>query len=159
MEFVKSQYDKYDKLGRLLLVDFLVSHGWIVEAKDKEDYKIDIIAHKDNRTVYFEVEMKNTKFTSAEDFPYSTVSFLERKKKFHKDHYFFYTIISSLTYGALMIRSDKIYNNSYLEVLDINTKERSGKDYFYRVPKDLCTFFSPEKFLINKYRVQDTNII
>jgi len=157
MEFVKSQYDKYDKLGRLLLVDFLVHYGWSIVPKEEEDYKIDIVASKDDRVVHFEVEMKNTKFTCEEDFPYPTVSFLERKKKFHKDHYFFYTIISSITYGALMIRSDKIYSKDYLEVLDINTKERSGTDYFYRVPKNLCTFFSPENFLIHKKYAQDTN--
>ena len=43
MEFVQSQYDKYDQLGRKLLVDFLVHHGWTVEPKEKEDYKIDTV--------------------------------------------------------------------------------------------------------------------
>ena len=150
MEFVQSQYDKYDKLGRALLVDFLVNHGWKVEPKEKEDYKIDIVATKNGNTEYFEVEMKNTSFTCEEDFPFPTVSFLERKKKFHKDHYFFYVIISSKTYGAVMIRSDKIYNANYLDVLDINTSERSGTDYFYRVPKEFCRFISPEEFLAIK---------
>ena len=156
MEFVKSQYDKYDKLGRLLLVDFLVHRGWNVDVKDKEDYKVDILASKDDKVAQFEVEMKRTEFTSAEDFPFSTVSFLGRKKKFHKEHCFYYFIISSITYSAIILRSDKIYNDNYLEVLDIDTKERSGIDYFYRVPKELCTFLSPEEFLINKDRVQDT---
>jgi hypothetical protein len=150
MQFVQNQYDKYDKLGRELLVDFLIYHGWTVEPKEKEDYKVDIIATKEGKTEHFEVEMKNTSFTSEQDFPFSTVSFLERKKKFHKEHYFFYTIISSKTYGALMIRSDKIYNTDYLEVLDINTTERSGTDYFYRVPKEVCRFISPEEFLVIK---------
>jgi hypothetical protein len=150
MEFIQNQYDKYDKLGRKLLVDFLIYHGWTVEPKEKEDYKVDIVATKDGKTEHFEVEMKNTSFTSEQDFPFPTVSFLERKKKFHKEHYFFYTIVSSKTSGALMIRSDKIYNTDYLEVLDIQTEERSGTDYFYRVPKEACRFISPEEFLVNK---------
>ena len=159
MAFVQSEYDKYDKLGRKLLVEFLVNHGWTVTPKEEEDYLIDIVASKDGKIEHFEVEMKKTKFTSEEDFPFPTVSFLERKKKFHKDHYFFYVIISSINYGALIIRSDKIYNKIYSEVLDINTKERSGVDYFYRVPKEFCTFISPEKFLINKEYAQDTDHI
>jgi hypothetical protein len=82
-------------------------------------------------------------------FPYSTVSFLDRKKKFSKDHLFFYIIISSKTYAALIVRSDKIFKKEYLERLYINTRERSGEDYFYRIPRELCRFVPPEQFLIN----------
>ncbi len=149
MKFVKDQYDRYDALGRKLTCSFLESHGYTIEPKEEEDYNIDIVAYKDGKRYFFEVEMKNTAFTDMNSFPYSTVSFLDRKKKFSKDHLFFYIIISSKTYAALIVRSDKIFKKEYLERLYINTRERSGEDYFYRIPKELCRFIPPEQFLIN----------
>lgn len=150
VQFVKDQYDRYDALGRRLTCLFLESHGYTIEPKEKEDYDIDIVAYKGGKRYFFEVEMKRTAFTDRDSFPYSTVSFLERKKKFSKDHLFFYIIISSITYAALIVRSDKIFKKEYLEVLDINTKERSGKDYFYRIPKELCRFVPPNEFKVEK---------
>jgi hypothetical protein len=73
-------------------------------------------------------------------FPFPTVSFLARKKKW-KDIGFWYIIVCKETNYALVANSNDIFKDEYLETLNINTEERQGKDYFYRVPKNKCKFF------------------
>jgi hypothetical protein len=89
----------------------------------------------------FEAEVKTGRsFTTMDTFPFPTVSFLARKKKW-KDIGFWYIIVCKETNYALVANSNDIFKDEYLETLNINTEERQGKDYFYRVPKNKCKFF------------------
>jgi hypothetical protein len=139
-KFVKKSYKRNDKLGRDILIEYLIKIGHIILLND-ENYKHDIITMKDNIKYYFEVEMKhNYPFTCVNDFIFDTVSYLGRKKKLHDEHHFKYIIICAETKYAVCCNSRDIYKEKYLEEKNIDSYERQGLDYFYRVPKELCYF-------------------
>lgn len=141
MKFVPECYESSDKLGKDILRNFLLKRGWTI-LKDTEDGNHDIVAEKDGVTSYFEVELKNKyKFTDKESFKFTTVSFLGRKRRLHLKHPFNYVIICSETGYAITLHSNEIFCEEYVEKLKINTERRKGEDTFFRVPKDLCTFF------------------
>lgn len=142
MKFVEKSYKLNDAWGRAKIVSFLRAKGLTVKDKEKEDYGVDIEAiDKYGNTTYFEVEVKtNYPFTCEKDYPFKTVSFLARKKKWAAKG-FWYIIICRETEHFLICHSDKIFRYEYREKLFINTSDRSGMDYFYRVPKNKCKFF------------------
>ena|SRR5690606_8187821 len=141
MKFVQECYDRSDKLGRDLLEKYLKTNGWEI-ISNEENFLHDIIAEKDGKIQYFEVELKDKyEFTTRQSFKFPTVSFLARKKKLHQDNPFHYVIICSKTGWALTIHSSKLFKEKYRQKLYINTSNRKGDDFFYRVPKEKCKFF------------------
>ena len=150
MPFIQESYDTYNQKGIKLLSDYLVSRGFELIAKEKEDYNIDIIAYKNGKKYLFEAEMKKDRsITTPEDF-YDTVSFLSRKKKFAEQNEFIYFIISNINGGAIGAISDIIFKEEHKIQKHISKDGRKGYEDFYQVPRELCRFFSPEEFLINK---------
>lgn len=144
MKFVQESYDDNDALAKELLINFLVGRGHTIISQE-EDYGIDIATEKDNQLWWFEAEMKNGRpWTVKEDFPFDTVSFLGRKKKW--DNYFYF-IICKETGAALYCHSNDIYKEEYKVNLFINTSQRKGTDLFYRVPKEECIFVPPNIFI------------
>jgi hypothetical protein len=143
-KFVQASYDRNDEWGKEVLVRWLKRHGGrfnIIE-KDKEDYKVDVLAFdtKADKLVGFEVEVKHKyPFTDAESFKFDTVSFLGRKKKYGD---FWYVIVCGETEALLLCHSLEIYKEEYREIKTIATNERNGLDEFYRVPKEKCLFYS-----------------
>lgn len=141
MKFVQECYDRSDKLGREILEKYLINNGWEI-VSNEENFLHDIIAKKDGKIEYFEVELKNKYvFTNRQSFKFPTVSFLGRKKKLHQKNPFYYIIICSDTNWALSIHSSDLFKEKYRQKLYINTENRKGEDIFYRVPKDQCKFF------------------
>lgn len=147
--FNATSYKQNNKTGIDIVSDYLRGRGWIIPER-VEDYGVDIIATKYtikkrvNRPSLrkdciqcFEVEMKRCYFTD-EYFPYKTVSFLGRKKKYGK---FWYVIVSRKSDYALAAYSDTIYNPKYHQKKVIETKSRIGYDDVYHVPVDKVTFF------------------
>ena len=139
-KFVESSYDRNNSFAIDIINKFLIDKGYTIVEK-VEDYGIDIEATKDGKTHMFEAEVKTGRsFTTRDSFPFPTVSFLARKKKW-KDIGFWYIIVCKETNYALVANSNDIFKDEYLETLIINTEERKGVDNFYRVPKDKCKFF------------------
>lgn len=144
MEFYNQDYKKFDTKGKELLTTYLIKQGYTVSLP-KEDYGVDLHALKNNKIHNFDIEMKkHISITDVESYPYSTVSFLSRKKKYG---IFWYVIISIENSGVIIVHSSTIYRDEYKENFYIDNLYRKGDDSFYRVPKELCVFISPEKFL------------
>ena len=115
-------------------------NGFTIIEKATEDYELDLKVIKNDLTEYYECETKTGyKFTSQSDFRFSTVSFLARKKKWAKIG-FWYIIVCRETLAYVKCHSDTIFQEKYLEQLNIDSQERRGADTFYRVPKDLCVW-------------------
>ena len=143
-KFVQASYDRNDDWGKEVLVRWLKMHGgrFTIIEKEKEDYKVDILAldTKADKLVSFEVEVKHGyPFTDAESFKFDTVSFLGRKKKYGD---FWYVIVCGETEALLLCHSFEIYKEEYREIKTIATNERNGLDEFYRVPKSKCLFYA-----------------
>ena len=141
-KFVESSYHKNNDFAINIINQFLIRRGYTIIQKQTEDYGIDIKAiDKNGKIQFFEAEVKSGRsFTTRDSFPFPTVSFLARKKKW-KDIGFWYIIVCKETDYALVANSNDIFLDEYLETIDINTQDRKGKDYFYRVPKNICIFF------------------
>ena len=143
--FVKSSYDENDSFGRQVLIHWLRNQKWVSNISSTEDFGVDIIV-TDTRGLDwgFEAEVKtNYPWTSKEDFKFDTVSFLGRKKKWEEEG-FYYALICKETKAICIAHSSVIYKEDYCEELRIETKDRSGADAFYRVPKNECKWISPQ---------------
>jgi hypothetical protein len=139
-KFDRGDYDKYDDVAKRIFIDHLVSKGYKI-ISDDETFMHDIVAERDNKIVYFEVEVKvGYPFTSQEDFPFPTVSFTGRKIRLHKKKPFFYVIIDIKSSTMVYCHSSLIYHESHAQELSIDKRGRKGFDKFYRVPKEICTF-------------------
>lgn len=140
-KFNKETYDKYDSFIKEKMIKFLSKRNYEI-LKQHEDYNHDLVALKNNKKYYFELEVKiGYPFTSVEDYPFLTVSFLGRKKRLHNINPFYYLILCKNTGFIVGCHSTEIFKNEYLEGVSVNTRNRKGKDKMYRVPKEKCTFF------------------
>jgi hypothetical protein len=143
-KFVQASYDRNDDWGKEVLVRWLNMQGgrFTILEKDKEDYKVDILALdlKADKLVAFEVEVKHGyPFTDEASFKFDSVSFLGRKKKYGD---FWYVIVCAETEAILIAHSFEIYKEEYREIKTIATNERNGLDEFYRLPKSKCLFYA-----------------
>jgi hypothetical protein len=148
-EFSEHQYKTNNEWGIERVTKFLESRDFLVWDKDIEDYDVDIVAEKNGKLFYYEAEVKTGyPFTSVEDFKFPTVSFLGRKKKYHKryEEGFYYCIVARETESIVYCHSSEIYKEEYRQIKTINTKHRKGIDEFYLVPKENCSFI-----LMNEY--------
>lgn len=139
-KFVQESYDTNDAWGRQVVIDFLRSRGLEVEEKTEEDYGIDIVAiSKSGKRTFFEAEVKRKRpWTGRDDFPFDSVSFLGRKRKWSGDGGFWYVVVCAETKALIICHSDVIYQDAHKEFAYINTQHRKGNDELYRVPNDLC---------------------
>ena len=137
-KFVPKSYNRSDDWAISKVKEHLINNGYTVIPKETEDYSLDIKAVKNGLVEYYECETKTGyTFTGKQDFKFSTVSFLARKRKWAETG-FWYIIVCRETLAYVKCHSSVIFKEEYLEVLDINSQERRGKDTFYRVPKNLC---------------------
>jgi hypothetical protein len=144
-KFVQESYDRNDEWGKNIVIRWLETYKdrFKVLHKDREDYGVDIQVTDGKHIISFEVEVKHGyPFTSAETFPFGSVSFLGRKRKFGK---FWYVVVCGETEAICICHSDEIYQEKYREIKTIATSERQGLDEFYRVPKEKCSFYADTK--------------
>jgi len=139
-KFRQDDYDQNDNFAINKIQKYLLKNNFIIEEKDQEDFDIDIIAHKDGLKYRIEAEVKNTFFTDSDSYPFNTVSFLGRKKKYSNEGLFYYFLLCKKNNSFLYCTSDIIYQEKYKEIKEVNTVHRFGTDVFYRVPKQLCNF-------------------
>jgi hypothetical protein len=159
-KFVRESYEKNDLIGKQLLIAYLITKGHTIKKETfQEDYGVDIVTEYQNQTYMFEVEMKDKyNFVDKNTFPFDTVSFLGRKEKWKKNGYF-YCIISTKTNAAIFCHSDVIFDETYKQTIYIETIDRNGLDSFYRVPKDICEFRTPETFYKKNYKEVWDNLV
>jgi hypothetical protein len=138
--FRKDSYDANNDIAISKVIKYLESKGMRCEYKDEEDFDIDLICYKGKKKYRVEVEVKNTYFENEETYPFETVSFLKRKKKYANDGIFYYFLLSKQCESFLFCKSNIIYKDEYYEKCNVNTSQRYGNDEFYRVPKHLCEF-------------------
>jgi|688.fasta_scaffold45897_4 malate/lactate dehydrogenase len=144
-KFVKSSYDENNAWGIAKVEQLAREAGYEIIPKRGETYGIDIAAIKKGEIILLEAEVKiNYPWTSREDFPFPTVSFLSRKKKW-EDTEFFYVIVCRETGAMVMCKSSDIFKEEYRTIKNIKTKYRSGVDITYNVPKDKCKFIPAKR--------------
>lgn len=147
MKFNQESFNDNDALGKELLKAFLVSKNHTI-SENSDTYGIDFFSERNGTQYFWEVEMKSRRpWTCREDFEFPSVSFLQRKEKW-KDTPFWYVIICKETNAAIFCKSNNIFRKQYKEKVRIFTEQRKGLDEFFRVPKDLCIFVSPEEFKV-----------
>jgi hypothetical protein len=143
--FNQESYDTNDAYGKAIVTAWLKDQDWVEEIIDEEDFGIDLEAiDKEGKSHFFEAEVKgNYPWSDKESFPFSTVSFLGRKKKWEGKG-FFYALVCAETKALCIAHSSEIFKEEFREVRRIKTSHRNGLDAFYRVPKDLCRWVSPK---------------
>lgn len=144
MKFNQELFDTSDEEGKGLLIAFLEKKGHII-SQNRDKYGIDLFSEKDGKTYNWEVEMKSRRpWTSMVDFPFESVSFLNRKSKWDN---FWYVLICRETRAAIVCHSSVIFDDDYKEKIYIKTSYRNGSDNFYRVPKEKCIFVPANEFI------------
>lgn len=139
-KFRRDSYNDNNQLGVDLITKYLTRRGFSVPARP-EDYKVDIHAYKDGKTYFIEAEVRRgLNFTGPDTFPFSTVSFLARKKKYQLDQPFWYFLVCRETQYCLFANSEDIFQEQHKVVKRIDTEHRSGMDTMYHVPLDKCQF-------------------
>jgi hypothetical protein len=140
VRFSQTSYEQNNSWGIQKAKEVLQKGGYEVAAGvGTERYVLDIEAKKDGQTFWFEAEVKTGyKFTSAADFTFPTLSFLERKRKWSGGVGFWYFIICKDTEAFVLCHSSDIYRDEYRECMEISTTEYKGHDCFYRVPLEKC---------------------
>jgi len=141
--FSEKEYNRSNQWGIDKVAQYLKLNGYSIIEKDVEDYDVDITATKNGKTFLFEAEVKRGyPFSGEQDFKFDTVSFLGRKKKYHKRHEegFFYCIVCYETSCVLSCHSSDIYKEEQRQLKRLSNKARKGLDEFYLVPKEKCKF-------------------
>ena len=143
-KFVQESYDTNDAYGKAIVIAWLKTQDWVADIIEEEDFGVDIeVVDHQGRSTFIEAEVKgNYPWTNKESFPFDTVSFLGRKKKWEGKG-FYYALVCAETQAMCIAHSSQIFKEEFREVRRINTGHRQGLDAFYRVPKDLCRWITP----------------
>ena len=146
-KFSQRSYNENDEFAKNIVKKLLRTMDWVNEIDDKEDYGVDLTVIDNNGYhFFFEAEVKTGyAFTGVQDFPFDTVSFLGRKKKW-EDIGFYYCIVCKETEAVCIAHSKDIYKEEYRELRNINKRDRQGLDAFYRVPKENCKWYKKEDY-------------
>jgi Holliday junction resolvase-like predicted endonuclease len=140
-KFSQKSYNQNDSKAKDLVCNWLINKNYEI-INHQENFQHDIIAQLNNKQIHIEVEFKTGySFTNKESFRFDTVSFLGRKERLHHLKPFLYIIICKETNWAVCAKSSTIFNKQYIETLNIQSRDRSGEDLMFRVPKEMCTFF------------------
>jgi len=135
MTFSQEAFNQWDEFGKQVVKDYLLTKGHII-VPNPDRYGVDLYSDKNGTLYRWEVEVKSRiKWTSQEDYPYDTVSFLGRKKKWTAFP-FWYCIVCAETKNILFAYSQQIYHEEY-EVRKY-IQGRGEVQKFYHVPKHLC---------------------
>ena len=131
--FSKRDHQKYDEIARNTAKAFWSKLGWDIE-DNPDEYGVDLIAQKDSKRVYVEVEVKRG--WHGPTFQYDTMHLPARKAKFLDKPTQFMVFNNSLTHAAIISR--KAIQNSPKSVVP-NRKIPIGEKFF-DVPVEDVTF-------------------
>lgn len=131
--FSKQDHAKYDEIARNTAKAFWSKLGWSID-DNPDEYGVDLIAEKDHKRVYVEVEVKRG--WHGPTFQYDTMHLPLRKSKFLDKPTQFMVFNNSLTHAAIISR--KAIKNSPTSVVP-NRKIPVGEKFF-DVPVEDVTF-------------------
>ena len=139
-KFQKEEYDKENDWAIQIVSSFLIALGYSIIDKG-EDYNVDIHAHKNNKHLLIEAEVKKLyPWEDRNSFKFDTVSFLGRKKKWAKGEGFWYFIVCRENKNLLFAHSSQIFKEENNEKIYVNSTRRLGVDTFYRLNKNEVWF-------------------
>lgn len=130
--FSKKLY-KEDDNAKYLILDWLASRGYSAKI-NPDQYGIDIIADKDGKKYFFEVEVKHP--WKGEEFPFPEgVDFVPRKKHLAKASSYFVMVNHERTHaliinGLVVLQSPTVIKDSIY----------TSAERFIRIPLEKCTF-------------------
>ena len=78
-KFDINSYKKNDERAKIAMVDYLKNNNY-KEIEAKEDYYFDVIANKENKYTFFEVEVKN-QWKDVWDWRWKEIRIPERKRR------------------------------------------------------------------------------
>jgi hypothetical protein len=131
--FSKRDHAKYDEVARETAKTFWSRLGWNID-DNPDEYGVDLIAEKDSKRVYVEVEVKRG--WHGPTFQYDTMHLPLRKRKFLDKPTKFMIFNNSLTHAAVISR--KAIKNAPVSVVP-NQKVSIGEKFF-DIPVDDVTF-------------------
>lgn len=138
--FSPGNYEKYSPLEKQTIEKINLNNYSIMKNPDK--YGIDLlITYKDKIIAGLEVE-SHAKYWENE-FPFKTVHFLGRKKKY-KENNNFYIMISAECKNCVLLPFNELLD----EYLVIQNNESCKNEPIYDIPKEKCIFGWNE---VNKY--------
>lgn len=151
--FIKEEYDKENDWAISIVSSFLIERGYTIIDK-AEDYGVDIHAHKGDKHLFIEAEVKKRyPWENRETFKFDTVSFLGRKKKWASGQGFWYFIVCRENKNIIFAHSSNIYKKDNREKIYVSTNQRRGEDLFYRLNKEEVWF--AKSMGGSKYKVSD----
>jgi len=131
--FSKKLYDMYNYLENIVIEKINIKNHSLTKNKDR--YGIDIVIKKEENVVGgIEVE-SHGKYWKSIIFPFNTVHFLGRKKKFIGDNNYYLMLNESCT-NCVVIPTKKLND----EFLTLQNNEKCNNEYIYDVPKNKCIF-------------------
>lgn len=131
--FSEKDHKAYDEIARSTAKAFWASLGWEV-SDNPDEYGVDLIAQKDGKQFYVEVEVKRG--WHGAEFKYDTVHLPVRKSKFLDRPTKFMVFNNSLTHAAVISRT--AVEKAPVSVVP-NRKIPIG-ERFYDVPVSDVTF-------------------
>jgi hypothetical protein len=134
-EFQRDDFDKFDAKAREKAKKFWFRNGFYC-TDNEDEYGVDLICSKGDRTFYCEVEVKRP--WHGIKFKYDTLHIPVRKGKFLSKPTQFMVFNNSMTHAAIVNRQ-AVLSAPCVEVP--NVKIRFGEKFF-DVPKDKLIFVS-----------------
>ncbi len=139
--FSQDDFNANDDWGKQVVKRHLLRLGLeVLTPRDK--YAIDLAARDKatNKVARYEVEVKhNYPWTSHQDFPFPTVSFLARKHKY-TDREFWYCVVCRETEAIIVAKSTDIFKPENKVTKSVSARSRQGNDEFYELSKEQCIF-------------------
>lgn len=132
--FSRPLFDENDSKGRDTLMTYYKQRNWDIR-ENKDLYGPDLIATKDNKTYYIEVEIKYN--WKTDKFPFNSIQLPERKSKFKGLEYpvAFFILKPDLT-KAIAFHETELTQDRLVEVPN---KYIPSGEYFYQIPLEYTT--------------------
>lgn len=130
-EFDSDLHDKYDGIGKSLVISYFRNKLKIDARENSNEYGVDVVLYRNDKPIGFaEVEVRNSWYSDA--FPYDTLNIPCRKEKLLKNElptYFF--SINKLMTKMFCCTAEEVLRS---EIRENKNKYVREKEFFYKVP-------------------------
>ena len=138
-KFSQRDYAAFDRYKHIV-VDRLNQSGWDAWVNG-DQYGVDIVGwSRRGRLFTADVEVKAVDFTGQADFPFPTVRFTERKRKYGMG--FFYIVLSMNGAAGYYACGRDIYRTENAVVRRASRNGATAMEGFYELPKEKVVWFS-----------------
>lgn len=130
-EFDSDLHDKYDGIGKSLVISYFRNKLKIDARENSNEYGVDVVLYRNDKPIGFaEVEVRNSWYSDV--FPYDTLNVPCRKEKLLKNElptYFF--SINKLMTKMFCCTAEEVLRS---EIRENKNKYVREKEFFYKVP-------------------------